>query len=100
VLTAVLHELLWFRGLLREWPNRFLDLFEFEIDKDALCGLADFVKLRPDARWLDEAIACFNSDAQYDHEPELVDFYRSLVAELFGDDDEATSKLERFVRDS
>jgi hypothetical protein len=97
VVRAILEELAWFRRLTRETPDRFFDVFEFEVDRGALLRLADFLGLAPDERWIADALHCFRSEAHYEHGAELIQHYRMLVGELFADDRETASRLLRFA---
>jgi hypothetical protein len=99
VLDRVLGELAWFRDLARSHgTDRFLSFFEFEFDEALLGRLAEFLQLCPDARWTEDALACFRLKRGYEHDPALLERYERRVRQLFADDVTFARKLERFSR--
>jgi hypothetical protein len=99
VLNRVLDELAWFRDIARSHGNdRFLSFFEFEFDETLLRTLAEFLQLSPDARWTEDALACFRLKRGYEHPPALLEWYGRRLKQVFADDLTFVRKLERFSR--
>jgi hypothetical protein len=96
-LRGILRHLAWFRALRREFPDRFLDVFEFDVNDASFRAMCEFLLIDADVTWLDDALHCFRSEAHYEHPRALVIRYLALIHDLFPDDPDAAAKLERFA---
>jgi hypothetical protein len=85
VVQAVLNEILWFAELERAYPDHFFSYFEHEISREMLVRLATFLQLEPNERWLDNALSVMKVNDGYNHDSQLIDFYRQYVKERFVD---------------
>ncbi|MGH9160597.1 MAG: hypothetical protein ACRD2X_11530 [Vicinamibacteraceae bacterium] len=82
---AVLDEIQWFGGLQRRFPDRFFSYFEHEISRDMLTRLASFLRVEPDARWLDDAVAAMELKEGYRYDEDVLRAYEQYVHDNFGD---------------
>ena len=97
VAGAILDEFRWFADLAARYPDRFFRFFEHSISREMLVRLAVFLELEPLDAWLDASEAAMKFKPGYEHEPELIDFYRSAVAERFENHPKWSAALLRFV---
>jgi len=81
VVQAVLDEIFWFAELKERFPDRFFYYFEHEISKEMLVGLAEFLQLEADESWITNALCVMKSNSHYEHDSELVCFYRDYVSD-------------------
>ncbi len=97
VLRAVVGEIAWFHRVSRAHPDRCFSFCQYELDAALLAGLADFLAIEADQRWIADALKCYDLKPSYDHAPELVAEFRRLVDEHFADDTEFASRLRMFL---
>jgi hypothetical protein len=83
VLQAVLDEILWFAKLEEEYPGRFFHYFEHSISREMLGRLASFLELDPLESWFDSALLAMKPKGGYQHDDDLVAFYRQYVNDEF-----------------
>jgi hypothetical protein len=97
VLAAVLREIQWTLHRQREHPDRIFVYYENEFDRSTVEAIATFLRLEQDAQWIDNVLNTFVIDSTYDHPPELVEYYRSAVIEMFDDFPAAKDTLLAFA---
>ena len=83
VTKAVLDEILWFAELHGQYPGRFFYYFEHEISREMLINLAAFLQIDPRETWLTNAHSAMKIMKSYDHDANLVTFYKEYVNTRF-----------------
>lgn len=94
---AILDEIFWFAELKNRFPGRFHYFFEHEISREMLIGIAAFLELEPDEAWVGSALSAMKINRGYEHDGELVDYYRTYVMGKRSEFPELCSKLLHFV---
>lgn len=97
VVQAILDEIHWFAALQKENSERFFCYFEHEISRQMLLRLADFLKLDADETWITNALTAMKIKSGYEHDKELVDYYRHAVNEDFTEFPLLSNGLLRFI---
>lgn len=97
VLTRILEVLHWFRVRERASPERFWSFTEAELEDGFLDRFAAFCRLRPSAAWREDAPKTIEVAPRSEHAASNRDLYARLTAELFADDPEMRTRLERFL---
>lgn len=100
VLKEILDEIRWFATLQKKNPERFFYFFEHDISSQMLTRLAEFLHLDADERWIANALAAMKIKSGYDHDRELVDFYRNTVNVNFKEFPQLSEGLLRFIDNS
>jgi hypothetical protein len=83
VMQAVLDEIYWFALHMEDFPDRFFYYFEHAISRKMLVNLATFLKLDPDEAWLSDALSVMITKSNYEHDSEILAFYRDTVIDKF-----------------
>ena len=83
VAQGILDEILWFAKYRENFPDRFFYYFEHGISREMLIDFATFLKLEPDEAWLSDALSVMKTKPNYEHDRELLDFYRKAVNDKF-----------------
>lgn len=81
VVQAVLDEIFWVADLKEKYPDRFFYYFEHDISRNMLENLAQFLGLDLLEAWIDSALSVMTTTSHYDHDEELVRFFRNYIAE-------------------
>lgn len=81
VVQAVLDEIFWFADLKEKFPDRFHYYYQHEISKEMLVNLAKFLQLDPSEEWITNALTVMKIKSGYNHNDELINFYRDYVFE-------------------
>lgn len=97
ILKAVVREIAWFRGLQRQYPDRFFAMFQYDLNAERLREFAGFLNVEPDERWVADAVKCSDIKASYEYSDELVNTFRAAIDEHFSDDLVFGNQLMRFV---
>ena len=79
VTHAILDEIFWFADFQKTFPDRFFCFFEHQISRTMLIDLAEFLKLDADETWISNTLSVMNSKKTYDHDGDLIAFYRDSV---------------------
>ncbi len=95
--SAILDEHLWFLKLKDERDKNFFYFFQNDLSKDALGDFASFLRIEPDEKWLDDAMAVYNLKSSYSHPPDLIEHYKSEVEAKFGYYTKFAEKLLEFA---
>lgn len=85
VLQAVLEEILWFKTLHSQFPNRFYYFFEHTISKSTCNDLANFLELSLQEDWINRALQGFTCSSNYQYFPSQLDFFIDSVKKKFID---------------
>jgi hypothetical protein len=83
VSKAVLDEILWFAELHSQYPGRFFYFFEHEISREMLINLATFLQIDPSEIWINNALSVMKTRKSYQHDVNLVAFYREYANSRF-----------------
>ncbi len=83
VVQAILDEIHWFAALQKKNPGRFFCYFEHEISRQMLLRLAEFLKLDADETWITNALTAMKIKSGYEHDRELLNYYRKAVTDNF-----------------
>ena len=83
VLLAILKEIHWFASHKKNHPDRFFYYFEHSIDREMLLKLASFLSLDADEDWISRALRVMVNKSSYQHNPDLLAFYRKCVEQQF-----------------
>lgn len=97
VLVSILEEIKWFVDLYVQDPTHFLYFFQDGVDAKVLQGLAEFLGLSQDERWVKDSLSVYKLRGAYDYEPSLKDFYIRNVEEIFQRIPEVEEHLKRMV---
>ena len=97
VVQAVLDEIFWFAGLKKRFPERFFYFLEHEISQETLVNLASFLQLAPNDAWVENAFSVMKIKPGYDHDSELLRFYRSYIIDKGSKFPELSKSLLAFV---
>ena len=97
VLQAVLDEIYWFASYKEKFPSRFFCYFEHSISQTMLVDLATFLKLSPNEVWLSNALSAMVTKSNYEHDSELLDFYRETVSKKFSRFPDLSKELLAFA---
>jgi len=98
ILTAILEEILWYQDLKATYPDRFFEYFENDFTGTTADKLAEFLLLTPDNDWKQSVLQAFDITHPYQHEGELVAFYRQQVETIFTDHPDFAARLLSFAR--
>lgn len=96
VLGAVLDEFLWIADLKKRYPRRFFIFFEHEFGKEIITELADFLKLKPYASWVENCLDAFDIKPGYKLTQELRTEYRNYIETNFANHQKFADKLLHF----
>lgn len=80
---AILDEIHWFASYEENRPDRFFHYSAHAISRQMLVDLATFLALDPDESWLSNALSVMVTRPSYEHDRELLAFYRDAVADKF-----------------
>ena len=97
VVRAIIDEFHWFATCKQQFDDRFFCFFENDMSREMLINLATFLKLEPTEQWLSNAQEVMQSSSHYDHDAELVDFYRETVKDRLNDFPDFSAGLLRLV---
>lgn len=97
IVSAILREFAWIESLRQKHPDRFFIFFEYEMGKQTLENLEAFLGLEHDEKWLQSALAAFQSKKHYTPPHELVASYRSAVLHHFAENSHLAARFMRFV---
>jgi hypothetical protein len=98
VLTAILDEILWVKGLQEQHPDRFFYFSENSFTADTARRLAEFLDLDPSPAWISVVQEAFEIDKHYDYPLELLDFYEARIEESFSEWSGLQRQLMKFSR--
>lgn len=96
VLTAILDEIHWVKGLQEQHPDRFFYFSENDFSADIARQLAAFLNLDPSPPWIKVVQEAFVIDKHYDYPQPLVDSYRKLLQQKFAAWPDLQQQLESF----
>ena len=71
------------QNIKKHFQDRFFSYFEHEISRKMLIDFATFLKLEPNEAWLSDALSVMKTKPNYEHDRELLDFYRKTVHDKF-----------------
>lgn len=97
VVQAVLDEIFWFAELKEKFPNRFFYYFENKISRNMLVNLAKFLQLNQNEAWIENALSIMKINSGYDHDSELLQFYRDYISSKDGRFPELSKDLLSFI---
>ena len=83
LLQTVLDEIYWFVSLKEKFPNRFFYYLEHSISREMLVELAEFLDLDPNEEWISNALHVMVVKSHYEHDINLLTFYREKITEQF-----------------
>ena len=83
VVRAVLDEIHCFATYREKFPSRFFYFLEHAISRNMLIDLATFLNLDPDEDWLSDALSVMTAKSNYEHDHNLLAFYRETVNDKF-----------------
>ncbi len=95
--AAILDEFVWFLKLKDQFPERFFFYFENKFTEQILKNLANFLDIKKDQKWIDDCLDVFVIKKSYDHEKELIEFYKKTVEDKFMNYPEFSMQLLKFV---
>ena len=98
ILRSVLEEILWFKNLEAQYPERFLYYFEHDFNKSTIIRMADFLQLAPLEEWCSNALEAFDVKSKYTHSNSLISFFCKIVEEQFSNYPDFAEKLLCFGR--
>ena len=97
VTQVILDEICWFAELEERFPGRFFHYFEHEISREMLSRLAVFLGLEPMESWLSNSLSAMKTKPSYEHDGELLSFYRKYVTDSFSRFPRFSEGLLRFA---
>jgi hypothetical protein len=97
--TAVLEELLWFLELARGRKGHFFHYFQHSWSRHTLTGLAGFLGLEPDPKWIADALEVFRVGSSYRYTEEQIAHYAREVDRLFAGHPQFRQGLLAFAED-
>lgn len=97
ILEQVLNEIHWFYELEQQYPTRFFHYLENNFDQDTIIRLADFLCLKHDPEWQEAVLEAFDISKHYEYPAALIDAYKSMVEDKFGNQPEMSSRLLGFI---
>lgn len=80
---AVLDEIYRLGQFNQMYPGRFFYYFEHGISRNMLIDMAKFLQLEPYETWLTDSLSIMKTKPSYEHNGDLLSFYRKYVAEKF-----------------
>lgn len=96
-LEAVLREFAWFLDLHDAFPDRFFYFYENEDIQQVAVSLARFLRVEPDPDWLEDVRTVYEVESSYQHAPDVVDRYTSLVKKQFANRPSTVEALLSFT---
>jgi hypothetical protein len=97
ILEAIIAELSWVVDLEQEYPGRFLYFFEYDMGPDTLSRMADFLEVEATARWIQDALKCYQLKAPYAHSLDFIQFYSELIERYFESRPRIVDKFTKFA---
>lgn len=98
VLRAILMEFQWVLKLEERWPQSIFHFYEYEFNGEMLCRLAKALKVRPVENWIQDVLQCTRITSRYSHSDHLIEYYMSLVDEIFSSNRDIANRFKRFVQ--
>ena len=99
VLAAVLDEFAWFLSLKKKNPGRFFYFYQHTFDESVLRNLAVFLGIKPDSRWMRDAMDVYTMRRSYEYDPGVTELYHKLVKDKFGSHPGVRKQLIAFIKE-
>lgn len=97
-IEAVLREFAWFLDLHDAFPGRFFYFYENEDIRPVAERLAAFLRVDPEPQWLEGVVKAYQLESTYQHAPDVLDCYTSLVSKQFAARPSTAEALLAFAR--
>lgn len=97
VLDAVLAELRWFVDLKNQFPDRFYYFYQDQLDQEGVRGLAAFLDLESDPRWIDDVLKIYDLGADRKHDGSVLTIFEGLVKKHFYGESQMERRLMEMV---
>jgi hypothetical protein len=97
-LDLVLTEIFWIARLKRSYPNRFHYFFEHSISKEMIRKLANFLELKDENEWLEDAIKVMRPKSNYKTNKSLINYYLERVEDYSSEFPVLVDKLKLFYK--
>ena len=85
VVTEVLKEFLYVIQLQAKFPERFFTFYEFDFNAETLENLTKFLKVEKEQQWFETVLENIKPKKFYQHEPEMLAFYKAEVDKYFSE---------------
>ena len=96
IISAILEEHLKFFKRQQKMPDHFFHFFEHSFDKETLMAYCHFANIPFDEQWSLDVLSIFDMKSMYDHDQEIIQFYKEEVEAKFNDYPEIKTKLLAF----
>ena len=96
IISAVLEEHLTFFRQQQKMPSHFFHFFENNFDRETLIAYCHFANIPFDEQWALDVLSIFNIKSKYNHDQEIIQFYKEEVENKFNDYQEIKTKLLAF----
>ncbi|MAG55951.1 MAG: hypothetical protein CMJ83_06650 [Planctomycetes bacterium] len=93
VIDAVIDEIAWFLDQRVRRPDRFFCYFQDAVDAELLAVITRFLDVAADGTWIADALACYDVQSRYQHDPSHVAHYRAEVERRLARHDDARGRL-------
>ena len=96
IISAILEEHLAFFIQQQKSPSHFFYFFEHSFDKETLKAYCHFANIPYDDQWAQDVLSIFDMKSKYEHNNELISFYKKEVQIKFDNYPEIKEKLLDF----
>ena len=96
IISAILEEHLEFFKRQQKMPAHFFHFFEHSFDKETLMAYCHFANIPFDEQWALDVLSIFDMKSKYNHNQEIIQFYKEEVKIKFNDYPEIKTKLLEF----
>ena len=97
IISAVLEEHLMFFKRQQKMPSHFFHFFEHSFDKETLMAYCRFANITFDEQWALDVLSIFDMKSKYNHDQEIIQFYKKEVEIKFDDFPEIKTNLLSFT---
>ena len=96
IISAILEEHLAFFIHQQKLPTHFFHFFEHSFDKKTLIDYCHFANIPFDEQWAQDVLSIFDMKSKYEHDKEIISFYKEVVRVKFDNYPEIKEKLLDF----
>lgn len=95
--SAILDEYKWFMDLKKKNPDNFFYFMQHNFKGKMLQALAQFLKIAPDEKWIEDALDVYEMKSSYQHSRELIEHFKTEIDKKFTEHPEFADDLLKFV---